>query len=322
MRIFLSYHFFFIPLRLKIELVEFPKRRKKNMNFLKVLFGGSEESPEEEKAQAEKKQFELMKYDGVKAMKIGQWDYASRCFSEALKVHDDIEIHEYLSRVYIRLDRMDEALQELRLLTDAEPQNIALWLQMAHVCYMQEDYAGMSEAAQRALSIEPDSAQAYYASAQAALGQDDVINGIARLTKAVSLEETMADARLLRAQTLIKMGDVKGAEEDSQWLLENVGEQEDVLLLAARVAHAKGEDDEALLIYNKVLDLNPFLAEAFSERGKIYYDRGDHQQAEADMAKALELNPQQMADVSGDYSAEGVEEKVKQAYSNLNPFGI
>ena len=40
------------------------------------------------------------------------------------------------------------------------------------------------------------------------------------------------------------------------------------------------------------------------------------------MEKVLELNPNEMADVSGDYSAEGIEQQVKQAYSNLNPFGI
>ncbi len=292
------------------------------MNFLKVLFGGSEVSPEEEKAQAEKKQFDLMKYDGVKAMKMGQWDYAVRCFAEALKVHDDIEIHDYLSRAFIRLDRLDDAQQEMKLLTAAEPKNVALWLQVAHVCYMQEDYTGMSEAAQQAIEADPESAQAYYSYAQAAIGQEDMINGIARLTKAISLDEVMADARLLRAKTLLKMGDVQGAVEDSEWLSEHVGEQEDVLMLAARVAHAKGDDDVALLKYNKVIDQNPFLTEAYAERGQISYDRGDYKQAEADMAKVLELNPQQLADISGDYSAEGVEHKVKQAYSNLNPFGI
>jgi len=36
----------------------------------------------------------------------------------------------------------------------------------------------------------------------------------------------------------------------------------------------------------------------------------------------LELEPQGLANVSGDYSAEGVEHQTKQAYSNLNPFGL
>ena len=92
--------------------------------------------------------------------------------------------------------------------------------------------------------------------------------------------------------------------------------------MAARVAHAKGLDDEAINIYNKVTDLNPFQLDAYRERGKIRFDRGDKQGAEEDMQKVLELNPSEMADVSGDYSAEGVEQAVKRAYSNMNPLGL
>jgi tetratricopeptide (TPR) repeat protein len=163
---------------------------------------------------------------------------------------------------------------------------------------------------------------ANYQMAQAVLGKDDMINGIARLTKAIALNEQLGDARLLRARILLKMGDTNGAQEDVDWLLTHADDNEDVLLMAARVAHAKGEDDEALNIYNKVTDLNPFQLDAYRERGKIRFDRGDKQGAEEDMQKLLELNPNEMADVSGDYSAEGVEQAVKQAYSNMNPFGI
>lgn len=292
------------------------------MNFFKALFGSTELSPEQERAQEERRKFDMMKYDGVKALKTGQWDYALRCFTEALKIHDDLQVHDYLSQVYIRTDRLNEARAELRLLSAAEPDNLELWLQTAHVCYMQEDYAAMAAAAESALAARPDSAQAYYAYAQASIGQGDLISGIARLTKAVALDESLADARLLRAQTLLQMGDLEAASEDSHWLTEHAGQHEDVLMLAARLAHAKGMDDEALLLYNKVVDQNPFLIEAYAERGKICYERGDHRQAQADMQKVLELNPQQLADVSGDYSAEGIEHKVKQAYSHLNPLGL
>jgi tetratricopeptide (TPR) repeat protein len=292
------------------------------MNFLKALFGGEEPNPEEEKKDAERKRFDLMKYDGVKAMKIGQWDYAVRCFEEALSMKEDLEVRDYLSHVLVRLDRMDEAIAQMNVLVEAEPENADLLLQAAHVYFMKEDYDGMAQMVEKVIALEPASAKAYYLYAQGTLKQGDLINGIARLTKAIALDEEMGDARLLRAQTLLQMGDVNGAAEDSQWLMEHVGEQEDVLLLAARVAHVQGNDDEAIHIYNKVVETNPFVVEAYAERGKICYDRGDKQQAEADMQKVLELNPQQMADVSGDYSAEGVEHKMKQAYSNLNPFGL
>jgi tetratricopeptide (TPR) repeat protein len=292
------------------------------MGFWKSFFGGEEESPEEEKRNTEAKNFDLMKYDGVKAMRMGQFEYAEKCFREALKLQEDLEVRDYLSQTLMRLNRLDEALEELLTISRAQPDNVAVLLQAAHVAYMQEDYAQMQALASQAETVAPENAMVHYMQAQAALGQDDLINGIARLTKAIALNEELGDARLLRAKTLLKMGDVAGAEQDVEWLMGHTEDEEDVLLMAARTAHAKGDDEEALHIYNKVVDLNPFQIDAYRERGKIKFDRGDKQGAEEDMQKLLELNPQEMADVSGDYSAEGVEHQVKQAYSNMNPFGI
>jgi len=292
------------------------------MGFWKSFFGGEEENPEEEKKNAEAKTFDLMKYDGVKAMRMGQFEYAEKCFREALKIQEDLEVHDYLSQTLIRLNRLEDALSELKTIAVAEPDNVVVLLHAAHVAYMQEDYEQMKSLCEQVLAVDGENATANYMLAQAVLGQNDLINGIARLTKAISLNEQLADARLLRAKTLLKMGDVKGADEDVNWLMEHTEDEEDVLLMAARVAHAKGNDDEAIDIYNKVVEVNPFQIDAYRERGKIKYDCGDKLGAQEDMQKVLELNPEEMADVSGDYSAEGVEQIVKRAYSNMNPFGI
>ena len=292
------------------------------MGFWKSFFGGEEQNPEEEKRDAEAKQFDLMKYDGVKAMRIGQFEYAEKCFREALKVHDDLEIHDYLSQTLMHLNRLQESLEELLLISREQPDNQSVILQAAHVAYMLEDYAQMHSLAEQAQALDPENATAYYQMAQADLGLGDLVNGIAQLTKAIVLNENHGDARLLRSKTLLMMGDLDGAEQDANWLLEHTEDEEDVLLTVARIAHAKGNDDDALNIYNKVVDVNPFQIDAYRERGQIKFDRGDKDGAQEDMQKVLELNPNETADVNGDYSAEGVEQQVKRAYSNMNPFGI
>ena len=292
------------------------------MGFWKSFFGGEEQNPEEEKKDAEAKQFDLMKYDGVKAMRIGQFEYAEKCFREALKVHDDLEIHDYLSQTLMHLNRLQESLEELLLISREQSDNSSVMIQAAHVAYMLENYAQMHSLAEQAQALDPENATAYYQMAQADLGQGDLVNGIAQLTKAIVLNENHGDARLLRAKTLLMMGDLDGAEQDVNWLMEHTEAEEDVLLTAARIAHAKGNDDDALNIYNKVVDVNPFQIDAYRERGQIKFDRGDKGGAQEDMQKVLELNPNETADVNGDYSAEGVEQQVKRAYSNMNPFGI
>ncbi|MBO4811224.1 MAG: tetratricopeptide repeat protein [Prevotella sp.] len=291
------------------------------MGFWKTFFGG-EANPEEEKKNAEQRNFDLLKYDGVKAMRIGQFDYAVKCFQKALETKDDPEVHDYLSRAYLQLGRTDEALRELQLLLRQEPDNVNLMLQAASVAYLGESYSELAEMCERALAVDADNALAHLIYAKGELAQDNLVQGIARLTKTIAIDERLVEPHLLRGQTLLRMGDVNGAGEDVAWLNAHAEPTEEVLLLGARLQHALGHDDEAVAIYAEVIDLNPFQIDAYRERGQIRFEQGDKQGAEEDMQKVLELNPQEMADVNGEYSAEGIEQKTRQAYSNLNPFGL
>ena len=292
------------------------------MGFWKALLGGKDQTPEEEQQEREQRNFDLLKYDGVKTMKIGQPDYAVKCYREALKIKEDPEVRDYLSQALIQKGELAEAAEQLKLLAEAEPNNEAIVLRTAQVAYMMEDYAQMATACERAMQINPSSAIAHYLNAQACLGQQNVVEAIAMLTKTISLQEENADAYLLRAQTLLAMGDVKGAADDAAWLLENAGDHEEVLLLNARVAARRQQTDEALAFYDQVTEVNPFSIEAYQERGQLRFNLGDKAGAEQDMQKVLELNPNALADVNGEYSAEGIEQRVRQAYSVANPLGL
>ena len=291
------------------------------MGFWKTFFGG-ETNEEETKSQADEKNFDLLKYDGVKAMRIGQLDYAVKCFREALKIKDDLEVHDYLSQALVRVGQMGEALDELRTIIDRHPDNMAALLQAAHVAYMQEDYAAMDAFCQQGEQLDADNAMVQLMRARAELGQGHDVQAIARLTKAIALDERLGDARLLRGQTLLRMGDLDSATADVEWLVDKVEENGDVLLLKARIESAKGLTDQALESYGRVIDVNPFQQDAYRERGRLRYEQGDKEGAKDDMQKLMELNPQEAADVNGEFSAEGIEQKTRQAYSNLNPFGI
>ena len=54
----------------------------------------------------------------------------------------------------------------------------------------------------------------YFHAAQEALAQGDLVNALARLTKALALDETLAEARLLHGQLLLKMGYKEEAEAE------------------------------------------------------------------------------------------------------------
>ena len=245
-----------------------------------------------------------------------------KCFEKALQTKEDPEVRDYLSRAFLHMGRLDDALAEMKTLAIHEPDNIHLKMQAASVAYMKEDYEEMTALCEQALAVDADNAMVHLFYAKAELGQDHLIQGIARLTKAIALDDKLVEAHLLRGQTLMKMGDLNGATEDVTWLTEHTEESEDVLMLHARLEAAKGNADAAIGIFGQVIDVNPFHVDAFRERGKLRLEQGDKQGAEEDMKMVLELNPEEMADVSGEYSAEGIEQKTRQAYSNLNPFGI
>lgn len=284
------------------------------MGFFKSLFGGQTESPEEQQKEKEAHDFEVLKFDGIKALRINQMPHAIRCFGAALDIKDDLEVHDYLSQAFIHTNQLDEAQQHLSILLRAEPDNIGILLRMANVSFMQEDYDAMAEMCQQTLALDDNLPAALMLLARAHIGQQRTDDAVAALTKIIDNDADMADARLLRATTLMEAGRTDEAEADTAWLMENVPEHEDVLMLKARMEHQKGNDDEALNYYDKVVDVNPFSADAFRERAAIKQQHGDQSGYEEDMKRALEIVPEN--------TEEDIEQKMREAYQNSNPMGF
>jgi tetratricopeptide (TPR) repeat protein len=284
------------------------------MGFWKSFFGGEEDTPEEEKKQADAKNFDLLKYDGVKALKIRQWQHAIRCLNHALSIREDLECRDYLSQALIQDNQLTAAYEELQKLHEAEPDNQEILQRMANVAFVMEDYGAMASSCEKALLISKDNPEIYYLYGRACMGQEDLTNAIAMFTKAISLNEDYGDAYLMRAGVMLQRGEVEAAEQDCQWLLERASSVEDVLILKAKVETAKGNHSEALSYYDKVIEGNPFSIEGFTLRAELKKQMGDQQGAEEDMARLREINP--------DGNDEDLEQKMNEAYKNSNPMGL
>lgn len=72
-------------------------------NFFKSFFSGKSETPESEKQKNDQKNFEIFKYDGLRAQRMGRPDYAVKCFTEALAIQKEFETMGYLSQLYIQM---------------------------------------------------------------------------------------------------------------------------------------------------------------------------------------------------------------------------
>lgn len=283
------------------------------MNFFKKLFG-SQNTSEEVK---EEKNFDVLKYDGVRALRMQQFDYAAKCFVLALELNaDDLECHDYLSQAYISLGDMQNAYTQLMAISAAQPNNVAVLLRMADVLYMTEDYAAMAEVCEKALQLDSENIMTYYIYAKAYKGLNDLDAAIAMLSKAIDRREDFDVARLLRGNVLLENNQTAEAALDADNLYQRIEENEDVLLLKARVEKALGNLKEAEKVYTKAIDFNPFLIEAYKERSEVRSALGDTAGAKEDQTRVDEMEqdiPQ---------PTEGIEENIKKKMQQMDPYKV
>lgn len=261
------------------------------MRFFKSFFSGKHETPEDEQKKTEQKNFEILKYDGMRAQRMGRADYAVQCYTRALELQTDIETMSYLAKIYIQTNKLDEARTLLGQMIEAEPTFISGYLTLANVCFMQEDYAAMAEAARQAIDIEKENATAHFLLARATRGQGDELMTIAHLTQAIVLKEDYTEARLLRAEVLQKMLQWDEARKDIDTVLAADPDDESALLLQGRLHEATGHTEEAEAVYKRIIELNPFNEQAFVALGKLYTAQGKPEEAIALLDEAVELNP-------------------------------
>ena len=154
-------------------------------NFFKSFFSGKSETPESEKQKNDQKNFEIFKYDGLRAQRMGRPDYAVKCFIEALAIKEEFETMGYLSQLYIQMGETAKARELLEKMAAMEPHLTSTFLTLANVCFIQEDYQAMEEAANKAIAIEEGNAVAHFLLGKACKGQDDDLMTIAHLSKAI-----------------------------------------------------------------------------------------------------------------------------------------
>ena len=299
------------------------------MGIFSSLFGGNKKTEEEQN-------FEILKYDGIRAMRIGKITYALKCFEEATALKEDLETMQHQANAYVRVNRMDDARQLMVRMTELAADQPLVFQSLASLCYMQEDYKAMNDACQKALALNDQDPATYFLAAKAALGMSNGIQTIAMLTKAIMLNDEFVEAYQMRAEVLWSMRQVKDANEDISKLLEINAEDENALLLKGEILAVSGEEEQALELMDQVLALNPFnekayllkgsyyflkkefdkaiavyddaievlpvFAQAYHERGRAKLEKGDKQGSMEDMKRAIEIAPENGANINGEYN--------------------
>lgn len=143
-------------------------------------------------------------------------------------------------------------------------------------------------------SNQKEMAQTLLDEAKASIAKGDPIGAVVKLTQCLMADDGYADAYLTRSELLLAMGDADGAATDALWLTE----------------HAESTD--------ALMTLKTRIAAVYKERGRMKYSMGDTVGAEQEVRKALQMDQSCTEAVSGEYTAEGVEQKVRPVFGMAN----
>ncbi|MGL4853063.1 MAG: tetratricopeptide repeat protein [Phocaeicola sp.] len=260
------------------------------MGFLNKIFGGAKEE-DSQQAKTEEKNFELLKYDGVRAQRLGKLTYAIKCWEEALTLKKEEETLALLATAYTQANRLDEAKNMLQTVIELVPYKSDYLISLAQIDYMQEQYDSMQQACKQALEIEKKEPIIYLLSAKADIGLKNEIGAIASLTRVLALKPDYIAAYLLRAEVLWKMHQINDAAEDVEAVLDLEPESEEALLLKGEILFATKRVEEAEVCFTQLLQLNPFNEKAYLFLGNLYLETKSFEKALAIYDEAIEINP-------------------------------
>lgn len=321
------------------------------MGFFSSLFGSKKQpTPEEIEKQKERK-FDILKFDGIKAQRMGKIPYSIKCFTEALALKEDFSTRLYLANSYNAIQDYPLAYEQLEKMVELEPNKIDTYLMMATVADHLQNWQSMNDACQRAYLIDENKPEIYYYFGKACYGLEDEVSAIAMLTKAISLDKEYKDAYLLRSEIYCNMEQFKDAEEDIDKLLSFDANDETYLTKKARLRTIAGDNESAIKYYKTIIDQNPFnepviiemaqlliglkkydaalklideaienkpdFAEAYKERSNIKKLQGNKAGAEEDYKIAEKLLKDNN---NNNISFTNIEDEVNARYKAINPF--
>ena len=278
------------------------------MGFWKSLFTGKDDTPEESIQKEEAKNFDIFKFDGVRAQRMGRLDYALRCFDEALNLQEDFETLSFKSTTLIAMNRLEEARDVLKRMAELQPQREEIYITLANVLFMTDEYEAMKDSAAKAVECDGENPMAYYLLGKAEEALQHPAAAIEALTKAIEKQSNFIEALNSRAGLLVETGDSEKAMTDLKEVLTLNEEDESALALRAYIySKVKNDVEKAKADYRHIIELNPFNKEAYMALIALLQAEGNAEEVKKleEEANALNLNNEDMPN----YTIGGMEKR-------------
>ena len=266
-------------------------------NFFKSLFSSKKKKTidKETQAKAGEKNFEVLKYAGIKANQMGKTAYASKCFCEALNLKEDYEIMALLASVYSAREEFDEALDVVNRMVALRPDDITGCMSRANLLFIMEREEDVIAACDEMITRDEKQFAAYYLRARSKKNLARLEACLEDLNLALGVKENFAEAFLLRAEVYHTLQKDTEALADIEKCVTLTPGEEAVFLWRGKIKETLKDQEGAEESYQQVLDLNPFNEEGILLLGKLMLTAGKIEQAIGHFDDAIEMQPD-MAD--------------------------
>jgi tetratricopeptide (TPR) repeat protein len=220
-----------------------------------------------------------------------RYQEADEAYSKALQLEESADF--YMRRSYSRYmeDRYEEAMMDVQ---SALKLDESLLRESKTSFALGELYVGMGNwklaeiEYSKALALEPDNPQIYDRRARSRFADDRLADALEDCNRGLSLDSSNARLTWLRGLIQYRLDDHEAALIDSLTYAELLPEDSQGHYNLGLIYNHLDRYDEAIASFSKVIELNPFEAQAYLERASILYHHSfDRMGATNDLAQWL-----------------------------------
>ncbi len=196
-----------------------------------------------------------------------------------------------LGAAYASQGKFDEEVEACKKALSINPNDAEAWNNLGAAYHVQGKFDEAVEAFRKALSINPNDAEACYNLGFAYHSQGKFDEAVHAYRKALSINPNHAEAWTNLGAAYGSQGKLDDAVEAHRKALSinpNLAEAWTNLGVAYR---NQGKLDEAVEAHRKALSINPNYAEAWTNLGAAYHRQGKFEEAVEALRKALSINP-------------------------------
>lgn len=236
-----------------------------------------------------------LKFDALRALKIGEVDFAIRALHTSLEEIDDPECRLYLAQALQRKPDLAGSMAELTTILEAYPDYPMALYEATKVSNGLDQHSETIAYAERALATELETAQQaelhrMKAQAQLALGESE--QALATIDQALQLTDEVPLYWLIKVKVLIALERWEDALAVALETAEKFPEEERAYLYEGLITYHEGDKERAERAFRQVVETDPFNVEGYMHLTHLVEELRGKEAAANEMEQALDMIPQ------------------------------